>query len=242
MRASTYARTQMKKTMRSILRVLQQCAAFLFLGCVMANTHAVETSAQEKTCTEIGFKPKTEAHAECVIELFERTSRATKSKRVERTASSSLSSQSREATVPQKGDGTAEHTACAQFGFVVGTAAYSDCRLKMAIAKREAQHKQAAYELAQRQYEAELRQYEEQVARYEKEKERQKSDAFIRFGAALLGGSSPHFSENFANAGRASLGLPPSAPTAPSIQNFNITGPSGRMTSCSVVGNNINCF
>lgn len=131
---------------------------------------------------------------------------------------------------------------CKRMGFVPGTSAYSDCQLRLEIATREAQQREAAFEAAQRQYELELRRYQEQVARYEKEKERQKSDAFVRFGSALLGGSSPHFSENFANAGRASLGLPPAAPVAPPIQNFNITGPSGRMTSCSVVGNNINCF
>jgi hypothetical protein len=64
----------------------------------------------------------------------------------------------------------------------------------------------------------------------------------MKFGLSLAGGTSPHASENFANAGRESLGMAPIQPTRPQVQNFTITNPAGRMTNCTVVGNNINCF
>ena len=48
--------------------------------------------------------------------------------------------------------------------------------------------------------------------------------------------------ENFANASRESLGMAPVPPTRPQFQNFSITGPSGRRTNCTALGNNINCF
>ena len=131
---------------------------------------------------------------------------------------------------------------CAKFGFVVGSTPYSDCRLKIDIAKREQAQRQAAYEIEQQRYQEEQRRYEAQVAEYEREKERQKGLALLRFSAALAGGTSPYFSENLANAGRQSLGMAPTPPTRPQIQNFTITNPAGRMTNCTVFGNNINCF
>ncbi len=195
---------------------------------------AVDTRNEEKMCAEIGFKPKSETHADCVLELLER-----KKGIVKRDIKSATPQVTNKAT---SGDGTQEHVSCINFGFEANTPLYSDCRMKMEIAKRDAAQKQKDFELAQRQYESEVRQYQEQLARYEKEKERQKGEAMMKFGLALMGGSSPYFSENLANAGRASLGLPPTAPTAPRIQNFTITTPGGRVTTCSVIGNNYNCF
>jgi len=211
--------------MRLIKKILFGIIFISIFFIAQHNTYALSTEIEEKTCTDIGFQPRTEAHAECVLELFERKKKQGQAKNSQ-----------------TKVDGTPEHIACEKFGFIVGSAPYSDCRLKMDVAKRDAQQKQAAYELAQRKYEMELRQYQEQIARYEKEKERREGEAMMRFGLSLLGGTSPYFSENLANAGRASLGLPPAPPVAPQIQNFNITSPGGRMTNCSVVGNNINCY
>lgn len=36
------------------------------------SSYAIDTSAEEKTCREIGFTPKTENFAACVLELYER--------------------------------------------------------------------------------------------------------------------------------------------------------------------------
>jgi hypothetical protein len=131
---------------------------------------------------------------------------------------------------------------CLKFGLSIGTDAFSECRMKFEIAKRENAQRQATYDIQKQRYEEEKRRYDAQLAEYEKEKERQKGLALLRFGAALAGGTSPYASENMANASRQSLGLAPSPPTAPQIQNFTIRNPNGRMISCSSFGTNINCF
>jgi hypothetical protein len=204
-----------------------------------------DLTQHEVTCAELGFKKRTPAYGECVLELDQRQKAAMgvveKQERLRQQESISRESEIAKQQMQQRGDGSVEHQTCNRFGFIVGTPPYSECRLKIDIAKREQAQKQAAYEAEQRRYQEEQRRYEAQVAEYEKERERQKGAALMRFGLALMGGTSPNASENFANAGRQSLGLPPVAPTRPSIQNFTITGPDRRMTNCTVFGNNINC-
>ncbi len=185
----------------------------LMLSLLCLTCEAATLPEAENMCVELGFQKKTEPYGECVLELKRRG--GTKA------PAGSISSSSNDM--------------CSDFGFSPGTAAYSECQLKMEIAKRDAQLKQASYAL-------QLKQYEEEKARYEKEKQRQQDDAMLRFGLSLMGGTSPHFSENLANAGRASMGLPPIAPSQPQIQNFTITTPYGRTTNCSVVNNFIKCF
>jgi hypothetical protein len=190
----------------------------------------------EATCSELGFKKKTQAYGECVLELDQRET-ASRGQAVKQIP------QQTQLQAQQKGDGTNEHQTCVKFGFVVGSAPYSDCRLKIDLAKREQAQRQAAYDIELQRYQEEQRRYDAQVAEYERQKEKQKSDAMIRFGLALMGGTSPYASENLANAGRQSLGLAPTPPTRPQIQNFTITNPAAnRVTNCTVVGNNINCF
>jgi hypothetical protein len=207
---------------------------------------AVADLAQhEVTCAELGFKKRTPAYGECVLELDQRQKSAKgaveKQEQIRRQENINSEIEIAKQQMQQRGDGSVEHQTCNRFGFIVGTPSYSECRLKIDIAKREQAQKQAAYEAEQRRYQEEQRRYEAQVAEYEKERERQKGAALMRFGLALMGGTSPHASENFANAGRQSLGLPPVAPSRPTIQNFTITGPDRRMTNCNVFGNNITC-
>ena len=47
-----------------------------------SNATALDTSNEEKTCSEIGFKKKTEAHANCVLELISRKKNDTKKPQV----------------------------------------------------------------------------------------------------------------------------------------------------------------
>ena len=44
----------------------------LFLAFAASSGYALDTSAEEAMCKEIGFKPKTEKYANCVLELYER--------------------------------------------------------------------------------------------------------------------------------------------------------------------------
>jgi hypothetical protein len=130
-----------------------------------------------------------------------------------------------------QGDGTPEDALCQKYGFTVSTQPYAECRMKIDIAKNEAKQRQALYD-------AEMARYNAQVAEYEKKKKREESDRLIRFGLALMGGTSPNFSENLNNANRAAAGLPP---VAPQIQNFNIITPRGGVTPCTIVSNNVFC-
>jgi hypothetical protein len=141
-----------------------------------------------------------------------------------------------------QGDGSEDDKLCQKFGFQVLSDQYAQCRLKVDVAKREAQDRQRAYELAKRRYDEEVARYEQQKAEIERERERRKGEALMRFGLALMGGTSPHASENFANAGRQMLGMPPVEPPRPRIENFTITNPGGRMINCTAIGNNVNCF
>jgi len=193
----------------------------LCAGVVFANTLA----EHEATCAELGFKKRTPAYGECVLELHSRPS-SNQSKRVE---------VRRNDEIAVRGDGSPDHQTCLGFGFVAGTPPYSDCRMKISIAKREAEQRQAAFD-------AEQAQYQERLAAFEKEKQRRQGMAMLQFGSALASGTSPYFSENLGNAGRATLGIAPAPPTRPQIQNFTITGPNGRMTNCNVIGNAVNCF
>jgi len=130
-----------------------------------------------------------------------------------------------------QGDGTADDALCQKYGFMVFTQPYSECRMKIDIAKNETKQRQALYE-------AEMARYNAQVAEYEKQKKREESDRMIRFGLALMGGTSPNFSENLNNANRAVAGLPP---VPPKVQNFNIITPRGGITPCMIVSNNVIC-
>ena len=199
-----------------------------------SNASAVGLEKYEVTCSELGFKKRTVPFGECVLELDERANSA-KVKSIEKP-------QQQAPVRSVQGDGTPDHLTCIQFGFSFGTPQYSECRLKISIAKQEQAQRQLAYEAEQRRYQEEQRQYEAKVAEYERQRQIQKSLALMRFGLSLAGGTSPHASENFANAGRESLGMAPIQPTRPQVQNFTITNPAGRMTNCTVVGNNINCF
>jgi hypothetical protein len=205
----------------------------------------IDTKEEERTCSEIGFKKKTEAHADCVLELLERKQKLSSKKESKEISKAPTSQESPNVSPakPQavKGDGSADDLACVKFGFIVGTQEYANCRLQMDTAKRQAQQKQAEYELTQRQYEHEMRAYQERVAAYEKEKERQKGEALMKFGLSLMGGSSPYLSENLANASRASLGMPPIQPVQPRLDSFMIRSPGGAVTSCFVTGNVIQC-
>jgi hypothetical protein len=174
----------------------------------------------KNTCADLGFTQKTPAYGECVLEI---------NRRQKKLASANS-------------DTSPDSNACKKFGFTPGTEAYSNCRLQMEFARTQAKQKQAEYALAQKRYEQEIRDYNVRIAEYEQAKRRQQSDAMVRFGLSLMGGTSPHASENFANAGRASLGLPPVRPAAPQTHSFIITNTEGQISNCSIVGNLINCF
>ena len=109
-----------------------------------------DLAEHEKTCLDLGFKKRTPAYGECVLELDRRSSARPKQVEQQRMDPQRQAQeqqkqveQQRNAPMAARGDGTPDHQTCNGFGFVAGTPQYSDCRLRIDIAKREAQQRQA---------------------------------------------------------------------------------------------------
>jgi hypothetical protein len=154
---------------------------------------ALDLTSYESQCAEIGFKRKTPAFGECVLELRSRE-----------TTSSKLRQNS-------LGDGSADHSTCARYGFSTGTTEYAQCRMQIDLAKSQAQEQQ--------------RQYERQVAEQEKAKERAKGEAALFLGLSMMagGGQRPSGGNSFNNIS------PP-----PSNRIYNL--PGGKSMSCNTMG------
>jgi hypothetical protein len=97
------------------------------------NTSAFDTSAEESTCVDIGFKRKTPAFANCVLQLLER----------------------KDASVPQNASDPDDAT-CRKYGFKPKTNEYATCRQQIDQARAQAAQQQAQYLQQQKQYQAQL--------------------------------------------------------------------------------------
>jgi hypothetical protein len=97
---------------------------------------AADLSAFQATCQDIGFKPKTPAFGECVLELMDRAG----------------GSQAATTSTPTD----AHSQTCVKYGFTNGTTAFSDCRMKLDMAAAESAQ-------AQKKYEKEKAAYDEKV-------------------------------------------------------------------------------
>lgn len=214
----------------------------LSIGFLSTFDHAsAQLAEHEETCSGLGFKKKTNAYGECVLELDQRQ------RRTQEEIAIQTQKEAQRPTQPQD-EARADHNTCSQLGFLIGSPAHADCRLEISLARRDLSQRQAAFQLEQQRHLEEQRRYAGKVAEAERQKEKQKGEAIMRFGLALMGENSPHTSVNINNAARQSLGLPrlpppqPILPAPPTVPNFTITSPSGRTTSCRAIGNNIHCF
>lgn len=194
---------------------------------VPAIAAADEFSVFSNVCTEIGFKPKTEAHGDCVLEL----------RRRELSKKQQTSRPSEALEMPQKvkipGDGSPDDNTCQKFGIFPGSDAYGQCRIQLKTAAENAQRQQALYEQQQQAYEQQLAAYEEEKKRREKAKALKQ----LELGLRLLAGQPP------ADAAMATAGMMPIAPQRPSVETYTITTPRG-MTNCTYVSSArvMNCF
>ncbi len=138
---------------------------FLFLNFLFAvfptSLSCKDLSNFESTCKEIGFKPKTEAFGECVLELIEREQ--------SKTSSSSYDPDTQ---------------TCLSYGFKPQTQGFAECKFKLDMAKQESAR-------AQEKYEREQEDYERQVAEIERARERERGLRMMEYGTRLLGGQSP---------------------------------------------------
>ena len=181
-----------------------------------------DLSEYEKTCAELGFRPRTPAYGECVLELDRRAKVGQQSNRSRVDQEQRQAEQRRQEETAMSGDGTPDHQTCYRYGFRPGTTPYAECRLKLDIARRELEQKQADYEMRQREYVA-------RQAEYENELDRRRRMAALDIARRLAGG------QGFANSIAGAAGIAPIAPQRPSMENYFITMPGGRNATCTYV-------
>jgi len=197
----------------------------VFLGLILTfaagPAYALDTSAEEAMCKEIGFKPKTEKYANCVLELYERKSKA---------AATQPAPQGRPPPVEtaQQGDGTQDDQTCQRYGLRPGQPEYGNCRMQIDMAKQQVAREQARYQ-------AEMAAYEQQKKEIEAERRRELGRRQLAAGLGLMSGQ-----VTLQDLGRQSLGLPP-PPAAPQIQNQTIRLPGGGIIHCTTTGTFTNC-
>jgi len=177
----------------------------------------VDLSGHETTCLDIGFEKQTPAFGECVPELDRRF--------MDQQKQAKGTKQQKTSEAAMRGDGTPDHDTCYRYGFRPETTPYAECRLKIGIARTDAEQRQAAYE-------ADNLRYQEQVTAIETEKERRKYLKIMELDLRLMGGASPQLAENVGNGGVAIREITPIRPRPPSMENYTITMPGGRIATC----------
>ena len=95
----------------------------LLIFAMVPPAFALDTSAEETSCSEIGFKKKTEAFANCVLELVDR----------------------RSSNAPINPNDPDDAT-CRRYGFKPKTNEYASCRQQIDQARIQAQQQQAQYQ------------------------------------------------------------------------------------------------
>jgi hypothetical protein len=193
----------------------QGLAIGALLVCIGASypsiSSALDTSVEERTCSELGFKKKTPAFANCVLELYERKN--------------SGSGTSQTSTV-QNGDGTQDDQTCQRYGFRPGRQDYSNCRMQIDIAKQQAAREQ-------QRYQAELSAYQKQAEEAARDRRqaralRQLETAFGMMAGQGAGGG------GYSN----SYSAPP--PRSP-LTNQTIRLPNGNYMYCQTLNGNTDC-
>jgi hypothetical protein len=161
--------------MRRSLVNLPKAITLAFVFATLAGVaHALDTSVEEFTCKEIGFKPKTEKFANCVLELYERKSKGSTNNPVG-------SRQAAPAAQAQRGDGSQDDQTCQRYGLKPGQPEYGNCRMQINLAKQQAAREQARYE-------AEMAAYEKQKQELEAERKRQLAMRQLQMGLGLMSG------------------------------------------------------
>jgi hypothetical protein len=200
--------------MKYILLVL-----FLF----SSQLFAIDLSSFEKTCAEVGFKPKTTDYGDCVLELRSRElKKISKSKvgksNIEHSLTSAQISPSRPVEV---GDGSNNDNICQKYGFEVGNEGYKKCRLDLDIAQRQAEAQMAQFDYQKKQYEIQKTQYEARLKAEHDEKEMKAGVNILMYGLGLAGGRTRD------EAAPALYGLP-MYPRQPAPTTVNIAPPISR--------------
>lgn len=195
------------------------------------NAGLKDTTAEEATCKDIGFSPKTVSFADCVIELLGRKEAGTGGASV----SNSSSTASKSKSLPQATLSPNEQT-CVGYGFKKQTTQFGQCLMQLDDAQRQAQFQQQQYELQLAQYQQQVASYNAQQAAIKREKNRRQGEALMRMSQGVLNSRSPSLLGNIADGFAAANGTPipqPVPPMPPILQNYTVRMPSGNQVYCN---------
>ena len=182
---------------------LIRVSAGILLALVCNVSFALDLSPFKETCADLGFQPGTEKFGNCVLKLYERD----KSKPTQKPTV--------QAKPKVRGDGSADDRACQKYGFKPGEGDYSNCRMQIDMARRQAQEEQ--------------RRYDAQIAEVEAEKRRARGAAMLSLGLGMMSG----------NTGRSTSSIP--MPPPPPLRR-TIVLPGGQMMTCNTAANVTSCF
>ncbi len=213
--------------MRTSIIKITLLALMTYAGGVLA----IDFTEHEKTCSELGFKKRTPAFGECVLELDRRMTTNEKANAVRLQAEEvqasrdrvaleqkmrALEQKTREEAVAMRGDGTPDHETCRRYGFTPQTPDYAQCRLKIDQFRQQAQSQQ--------------QEYQSQLAAQQRARESRQGEALLRLGLGLMGGSP-----------RSAAPAPSAVPQPPQRFPQNIFLPGGRSMTCIDNGSVVDC-
>jgi hypothetical protein len=207
---------------------------FLLFSTSSAFAALRDTSKAESICKDIGFKPKTPAFADCVIDIISRENKNTtppKNNSV-KTASNSDISQEEHSTPNEK--------ICINYGFKKKSDSFAQCLMQLDEAQRQAVFQQQQYELQLQQYRQRLAEYNAQQEELEREKSRRNGQVLMALG---LGISTGQPFTNYLSPNTSPI-QKPSPPSQPVIQNYTIRKANGSQVYCSFNSNTgyMSCF
>jgi hypothetical protein len=121
---------------------INKLITFAFFCLVGGSSAALDLAQFESLCSEIGFKKKTEAFGQCVLELADKN---------------------KAASVPLSQD----EQLCKGYGFKPNTSSFAECKLKLDLAKKQSLEAQEKYNRDKAEYDRQVAAIEK-----EKEKQR----------------------------------------------------------------------
>ncbi len=189
------------------MKLLLFFMAFLIIN--ISTSIADELDSYKATCKDIGFKPKTPAFGDCVLELRKR-GQAGETQQEQQSSRSAVTSQAK------------------------SKESYEDQATEYFRRQQEEFQRRNDEEYARRlaEYERQKAEYDARLAALEKEKERQKGLKLLELGLRMSAGQSAR-DASMATAGM--MPIPPSMPNNNSfraMENYRITTPSGSLINC----------
>lgn len=202
-----------------------------------------DLSFEEGVCRDIGFRPKTIAFGDCVLDLLGRKDPEQSSQ--VGVQPDALSAEQKDRGVPSLVSRAERPNdfqlspnvqSCIGYGFKKDTADFSQCLIQLDDAQRQAELQQRQYNLQLAQYQQEVAAYNAQQEEIRREKNRRQGEMLMRLSQGVLNSRSPSLLGNLADGFAAVNGTPiqqPVPPNPPVLQNYTVRMPNGNQVYCN---------